>query len=359
MKPIPIILLSTLVAVCTGLAACTQSTPQPEAQDLGPTGRPLTLGIGWESVKDDTVNWDEVRERLDSTGANEITVGVGRSDFIGFPAAGQEDYWAAGVKEDEDLVQDVVDTLTRGTDRDVTLTIDVMAPTIVETNPDYVGAFADGSASKDFPSATALYRGPVGDRIESMCEAVDERYNPDAIALTELIGDTFFSPADEELFAEMTDEDEFPRHENGSVNTADDTVNDWQSQIITSVIDRCQSASGNQVVMDTRVNWQAPGENRFDSGHRYNDILDTGADLTLWVYTSLSDEEPETTGAVAEGLQERFDDSELERITLSLGLWGDLTPDQLETALEGTQGFQTSVTPLSLMTDEHWAVLKL
>ncbi|STC70248.1 hypothetical protein [Corynebacterium pilosum] len=333
-----------------GLAAC--STPNRA------TAEELTIGIGWESVSDDSVDWGEVRERLDSSDTDGITVGVGRSDFIGFPAAGQEEYWAADVKAGEDRVRDVVDTLTADTDRTVTLTIDVMAPTIVDTNPDYVGVFADGSPSEDFPSATALREGEVGDRIEAMCGAVDERYSPDAIALTELIGDSFFSPTDEQLYREMTGEPGFPRHEDGEVNTADDTLNDWQSGIITDVIERCKGAADSQVVMDARVNWDAPGENRFDSGHRYDDILATGADLTLWAYTSLSDEEPETVEAIAQGLRGRFDESEQERITLSLGLWGDLTPKQLETALGATGDFHASVTPLSLMTDRHWAVLE-
>ncbi|WP_394280531.1 hypothetical protein [Corynebacterium sp.] len=342
--------IAAIAVAGLGLASCA-SPSQAVANEL-------TIGIGWESISDDSVDWTKVREHLDASDADAITVGVGRSDFIGFPAAGQEEYWAADVEAGEDRVRDVVDTLTADTDRTVTLTIDVMAPTIVETNPDYVGAFADSSTSEDFPSATALHSGEVGDRIESMCAAVDERYSPDAIALTELIGDTFFSSADEQLYREMTGEPEFPRNDDGEVNTSDDTLNDWQSGIITDVIERCQDASGNQVVMDARVNWDAPGENRFDSGHRYDDILATGADLSLWAYTSLSDEEPETVEAIAAGLRERFDESEQDRITLSLGLWGDLTPRQLETAVGSTGDFHTSVTPLSLMTDRHWAVLE-
>ncbi|WIM68652.1 hypothetical protein QP027_04480 [Corynebacterium breve] len=321
------------------------------------TSPDLTIGIGWESVSDDSVDWKEVRSRLDEANASGVTVSVGRADFIGFPVKGQEDRWASGVSEKDDIVDDVITSLTKGTDRRVVLTIDTMAPRIVETNPKYEGVFASGEKAEDFPSATALYEGEVGEGVEKLCAATQERYSPDAIALTELIGDTFFSAADEELFKEMTGEKEFPRDDKGDIDTSDDILNDWQSEIITSVITRCQEASGGSVVMDARVNWDAPGENRFDSGHRYDDILDTGADLTLWTYTSLAQKDPQAIEEIAAGLKDRFGDEAAERFTLSVGLWGDISPKELTQSVDSAEGFPVSVTPLSLMTDKHWDAL--
>lgn len=297
---------------------------------------------------------------MDDAGIDTVTLAAGRPDFTAFPAENQEEYWGRGVTADQDPLADILDTL-RTPQRSVGITIDALAPRIVEKHDAYQAAFADGTPAEDFPSATALHEGEVGERITTLCGAVAKRYEPDYLVLTELIGEAFFSPADETLYSEMTGNDGFPRTPDGTIRTADDTLNDWQSHIITNVITRCADAADLPVEMDARVNWEHPGDNRFDSGHRYEDILATGAHLALWAYTGLEGVSPATTGDIATRLRERFDEQTLRRIRLTVGLWGDMTPEDVRTAFDAARDaapeMAMSLTPLSMMGEEHWELL--
>lgn len=286
-----------------------------------------------------------------------VNISVGRPDFIAFPSSNNEEWWGAGVRPGEDRVEDIIQRLSGNSDREVGLTIDVLAPRLVAQNSDYQGKFTNGQAAEDFPSAVALHEGVIGERITSLCAEASKRYAPDYIALTELIGDSFFNDADEDLFRTMTGESGFPRDDEGNIKVADDTLNDWQSRIITDVITRCHDASGVPIEMDARVDFEHPGANRFDSGHRYEDILATGSRLSLWAYAALEGEPPEAIGELIDGLRQRFNDEELARFTVSVGLWGDASPEEVQKSLSQGAGMNMSVTPLSMMTDRHWEAL--
>ncbi|MDN6138122.1 MAG: hypothetical protein L0L74_09405 [Corynebacterium casei] len=190
------------------------------------------------------------------------------------------------------------------------------------TPSDIAGQSADGRSSDSFPSATALHYGDVGEQIVELCRAASERYSPDRIALTELMGDAFFSDVDEELFSDMTGEDGFPRTDDDDIDTSDETVQQWQSDIVTDLISRCRSAANTEVEMDARVNWAEPGADRADSGHRYDDLLDAADHVTLWAYTGLQeDSKPKDTAKLVDALRKRYSFKELDKFTVSVGLW--------------------------------------
>lgn len=344
------------------LTACTSSvSPAPES---------LAVGIGFESVTDPETNWDEVRENFDAAGVDAFTISIGRPEWAGFAWNGQQDHWAPAIRRAEDagrdLVREAIETLSLDTDRAVTLTVDVLSPLAVSEDEELAGAFPDGSAAEAFPSATALYQGEIGDRIVAMCGAAAQRYSPDRLAITELLGDTFFADSDEELFSEMTGRDGFPRTADGEVDLTDAAVTDWQSEIVTDLIQRCGEAAEIPVEMDVRVNWEDPGAGRPDSGHRYPDIYDTGAHLTLWAYSGLAGVPAESTADLAAGMKEQFSAEELSRTTLSTGLWSEggstQSPGDLVTAVRAAASVaegpaEILITPLSMLTDEHWEAL--
>lgn len=327
----------------------------------------LSIGIGLESVTDPDIDWASVRQRFDAAGVDAFTVSVGRPEWSGFAWQGYEDRWASAIAEADDHGHDpvghIIDTLGGGTGRTVTLTIDVLSPLVVSENDELQGAFPDGSPAEDFPSATALYDGEVGKNLVDMCEAAATRYSPDRLAVTELLGDTFFSETDEDLFSEMTGQDGFPRTDDGDVDITDETVNQWQSQIITTMLDRCGDAASVEVEMDARVSWDEPASGRPDSGHRYQDIYDTGAHLTLWAYTGLSDVTPSATADLAHAMAEHYTREENGRTSISTGLWGQdddgLSPEDLVTSIGAAASVpdgppEVLVTPLSMITDAHW-----
>lgn len=177
----------SVVAALT-LVSCNQTTTE--------TVDTLAIGIGFESVTDPDTDWSKVREQFDATEVEHFTISMGRPEWIGFPWPGQQESWAPATRnaaeDDRDLLQEALDALTKDSDRSFTLTLDVLSPETVRENPQTAGAFPDGSAAESFPSASALYSGKIGDRIEQMCAAAAERYLPQRIALTELLGDTFF-----------------------------------------------------------------------------------------------------------------------------------------------------------------------
>ncbi|MDO5508578.1 MAG: hypothetical protein Q4F64_09600 [Corynebacterium casei] len=194
------------------------------------------------------------------------------------------------------------------------------------TPDDIAGQIADGRSSDSFPSATALHGGDVGGQIVELCRAASERYSPDRIALTELMGDAFFSDVDEELSSDMTGENGFPPTDEDAIDTSDETVQQWQSDIVTDLISRCRSAANTEVEMDARVNWAEPGSARADSGHRYGDLLEAADHVTLWAYTGLQeDSKLKDTAKLVDILRKRYSFKELDKFTVSVGLWSSST----------------------------------
>ena len=64
------------------------------------------------------------------------------------------------------------------------------------------------------------------------------------------------------------------------------------------------------------------------------------------------------THDVAAKLKDRFDNRERERITLTVGLWGDMSHRDVKQALRSGEGFDMSLTPMSMMDDKHWEILE-
>lgn len=213
------------------------------------------------------------------------------------------------------------------------------------TPDDIAGQIADGRSSDSFPSATALHYGDVGEQIVELCRAASERYSPDRIALTELMGDAFFSDVDEELFSDMTGEDGFPRTDDDDIDTSDETVQQWQSDIVTDLISRCRSAANTEVEMDA-------------ADH-----------VTLWASTGQQeDSKPKDTAKPVDALRKRYSFKELDKFTVSVGLWPSsndeeiavYSPSDTAKAAKAARKGPSSVliTPLSMMTQENWKELE-
>lgn len=331
----------------------------------------LAVGIGMESLG--STDFDKIRKNFDSAGVSEFSLAVGRGEWVAFPWEDHSDVWSglAERADDEgtDPVAEALTALTDGTERQFTLTIDVLSPSAIEEDSDNAGRFADGRSSDSFPSATALHDGDVGEQIVELCRAASERYSPDRIALTELMGDAFFSEVDEELFSDMTGEDGFTRTDDGDIDTSDETVQQWQSEIVTGLISRCRSAANTEVEIDARVNWGEPGADRADSGHRYDDLLDAADHVTLWAYTGLQeDSKPKDTAKLVDALRKRYSFNKLSDFTISVGLWtfsddeddAVYSPKDTAKAAKAARKGPSSVlvTPLSMMTQEHWDELE-
>ncbi len=361
------LIISGLGILALQLDASPKSEAARKADARGPAG--LIVGIGFESLFDKEIDWSEIRHDLDETGAEGVTLAIGRPEWLGFPWEGREELWSTPAQRaDTDRVHMIAEELVSGTERDLTLTIDILAPKLIESDSDAAGVFADGEVSDNFVSATALHEGTLADAITDLCGEAASRYSPDRIALTELMGDSFFGSADEKLYSEMTGNEGFPHTEAGDIDIADPELQEWQVGIISTVVERCADAAddlGVAVDTDVRANWDQPGADRLDSGHSYQALFDAGDYLTIWAYYGLDGRPADELEDLNLGLVERFSDDDLNRITLSIGLWGEnseeaVSPKELSAGMESAERGvgNISVTPMSLMTEEHWDVLR-
>ena len=341
---------------------------------LSPAIRPdLTLGIGYETVKDPETDWVALAAHLTEAQATGVTISVGRPEWVLFDWAGHEDAWAS---DGEDLVAAAISALDAGADgsRELTLVIDTLAPLMIAEDPQLAAIGPDGEASDSFPGAAALATGPVGDQIVALCETTAERYRPDRIALTELMIDNSFSDDDFELWQEMTGNHDWPRDEGGDIDTDADEIAQWRSAVISGLVNRCAQAAAEHDValdMDVRANWRDPSGDRALSGHIYTELIKVTDYLTVWNYFALSGRDPSYSEQLTAGLAETLGD-DLDAVTMCVGLWtnGDeatgadrdnaLSPADMVAGLaaSATNGVRTvSVIPVSMMTDEHWAAL--
>lgn len=362
------IVLVVLVAAAATLWAVRALRPEPTAR--------LSVGIGMESLAD--TNFDDVARHFDAAGVSEFSLAIGRGEWVAFPWEGHDEYWSGIATQADETGTDPVDAAVSalreapgGWQRDVTLTIDALAPATISEDSDYAGEFSDGEQSDSIPSAYALEEGQVGEDIVALCGETANRYEPTRIALTEVFGDAFFSAKDEELYSEMTGNDGFPRTAEDDIDTRDASLHQWQSDIITGLIERCGDAAGVPVEIDSRVNWDDLGEDNTDNGNLYGELLDHAGRVSLWAYMGLNDAEPGSTKQLVQRLRERFGEEELNRFTISVGLWasGDDHGSDAEDATYSAEDMRTAVdkaaagpglvavTPLSKMTQEHWDAL--
>ncbi len=324
----------------------------------------LIVGIGFESLFDDSVDWPQIRENFDRAGVTGFTLSVGRTEWLAFPWEGHEQQWSSQARKHKgDRIAEIIGFLTADFPREVSLVIDALAPLNIARDPANGGSFANGVASPEFPSATALSLGCIGRKIVELAEEVARRYKPDRIELTELIGDVFFNGDDENLFRNVAGSPGFRRGADGHISITNTRLCKWQAEMVTDMARRCIeviSPHGVGFGLDVRVNWRSPGADRLDSGHAYKKLLDADSSLTIWAYFGTENLPASATAALVSGLNSRFSPEEIGRITLSIGLWGNdatISPAELSRALDTTGQLTVSITPMSLMTPQHWAAI--
>lgn len=331
------------------------------------------VGIGYEDVVRDDLSWRDVDDRLRRVGATGVTIGVGRAEWVAFPWPAHEAAWSAPVQRTgTDYVQRAVDAL-RGsgpTARSITLTIDVLAPRRILTDPSQAAVSAAGVPSTVLLGPAAL-AGEAGEAIGDLCDGVASRYRPDRIALAELFIDGGYGAKDLEAFGRATGRSDWPRNDDGSIAVNDAELLAWRTSIITAVAQKCAErtrAHGVPLDVDVRSDREGVG-GRPDSGQDYRALLRVADRLTVWNYFGLDDHTAADSRRLTSDLAAALGPADLHRVTVSVGLWaltptggrGALAPDDLAAGLvaSGSHGVDSvSATPMSLFTDAHWAALE-
>lgn len=356
----------TTTSLVAGLAACGDS-------DSGADGDPATsvpappdraIAFGFEDVVNTDTDWAENRARLDRIGATAVSLSVGRPDWMAMPWS-EHAGWEASVVEETGR-DFLAEALTELSGLETTLVVDTLAPRAIERDASVAGEASDGEASEDFPSVSALDGGAYGEQLTAVCIEAARRYRPARIALTELMfDDATFGDADLAHFREHTGNDEFPTTTGGDIDLGHPDIARWRSGALSRLLGRIAEGLVEHDVLldiDVRAPWSDPSDDRAESGHDYDVLLESADRLVVWNYFGLQDDiDPAYGREVADSLKERFGD----RFVMSTGLWasGDkvVSPDDMVASLRAVAGVgapAVSVTPASLMTRRHWNALE-
>ena len=346
--------LSVLALAATGCAGARGPTA-PAAE--------RTVGVGYETVVEAASSLPELARRLDDVDANSVTISVGRLDWTAF-------HWDAHPEVEavpgRDHVAESIKALGTGADgkkRRITLTIDLLIPGWINTNPGVAGINFDGTRSKDFASVSALTTGPVGKRLVDFVAEVTRRYQPDAVALTELMFDNnTYGGDDRESYLLTSGGTDWPRLANGDIDVAHPSLGAWRSKSVATLVAKAAAAAhanGAILDMDVRAPWHDPGGDRPESGHDYG-LLAAAADrLVVWDYFGLNDAAPAYSAELARAMAKRPG-----KFAISVGMWatdGSISAAELADALAASVSGGASavaVTPSSMLDDDAWQALK-
>ncbi len=331
-----------------------------------PTERMVNLGFE-DVVSDDPHHLRKLAAKIDEVDATAVSISVGRADWVAFPWADREDSQAEAVRSTgRDYVAEAIRELEidkAGDKRDIVLTIDALLDRALTANPELAGIDPQGQHSESFPSLTALRTGNAGRNLIELAATLASRYRPSAINLTELMFDDHtFGGDDLADFKASTAAADWPRTPDGSIDVASPAIVRWRAAAMAEFTQRVNAAVkpfGVGVEMDVRAPLRDASADRAESGHDYDLLLQSVDRLHVWEYVGLRSESSPETRKLAQALQTRARD----RTSISVGLWsqdGVIPADRFREALtEAAAGGagSVSVTPASLMTDQHWATL--
>ena len=382
--PIILTALAVVAAVIAAIALGPQvaaqfgwnaSLPTMRATVAPAITRSVSIDFGY--ITDPKTDWAAIDRRLDQAGVTTVNLNAGRVEFTAFdwsasPAAAAEagtDHLAVAAR--------ALNTGPQGQQRPVNLIVDAYVPEWIKSDPSIAGVSANGRAARYTASATQLAEGAVGQRLADYVAALGQRYDPNRIELTELFLDTYSFGADDlQLFRRLTGAADWPRNDDGSIDTSSSEIGLFRSQAIAKLLTRVRTAldavregAGRDIelAMDVRINWDDLAGGPAISGQAYRTLMPTRAMLQPWVYLGLANKQPQDVVRFTEAL--KSDGLDTTKFVMSVGLWrgpanaeppGRITPDTLEGAVRAaaTNGVRdVNVTPYSLMTDDHWTAL--
>ncbi|MEO3934711.1 hypothetical protein WMO79_18085 [Micrococcaceae bacterium Sec7.4] len=353
--------LGLLSVLALAVTSCSGPLEGPAGQAAPPAER--TVGVGYETVVDSADTLPVLAKRLDEVNANSVTISVGRLDWTAFPWAAHPELEAVPGRDHAAEAIKALGTGSDGKKRRITLTVDLLIPGWISTNPGLAGINFDGTRSADFASVTALATGPVGERLVEFVAEVTKRYQPDAVALTELMFDNnTYGGDDRDSYMRASGTTDWPRLANGDIDVDHPGIASWRSTALASVVAKAATAAhanGATLDMDVRAPWDDPAGDRPESGHDYGMLASAADRLVVWNYFGLNDKEPGYSAALARGMAQRSG-----KFVISVGMWatgGSISAADLAAGLEASvAGGATAVavTPSSMLDDDAWRALR-
>ena len=354
-------LLALLSVLALALTSC--SGPQTATAGQAAPADERTVGVGYETVVDAPHTLPALARRLDEVNANSVTISVGRLDWTAFPWAAHPELEASPGRDHAAEAIKILGTGSNGKKRRITLTVDLLVPGWISKNPGVAGINFDGTRSRDFASVSALTSGPVGERLVEFVGEVTKRYQPDAVALTELMFDNnTYGGDDRDSYLLASGASDWPRLADGDIDVGHPSIASWRSEALASVVSRAAAAAhenGASLDMDVRAPWDDPAGDRPESGHDYGLLASAADRLVVWNYFGLNAKPPGYSGDLARAMAQRSG-----KFVISVGMWatdGSISAADLAAGLAASvEGGATAVavTPSSMLDDDDWQALR-
>ncbi|MEU2200180.1 hypothetical protein [Isoptericola sp. NPDC019482] len=353
-------------------------------EDVPPTMRPAvapveehSVSVDFGIVTDPGTDWAAIDRHLDAVGATGVDLNAGRVEFTAFDWPAHPEVAAEPGTDHLSRAARALHETADGTAREIGLIVDAYVPEWIKADPSIAGVSADGRRSPYRASASELATGEVGDRLVEYVTDLGERYDPSRIAVTELFLNHYsFGDDDLALYREMTGADDWPRDADGQIDDDAPELGTWRSEVLAGLLARMRAGldgvregRGEQIelAMDVRVDWDDPAAGVPSSGHDYEILLGSADRLVVWAYVGPPDRTPADVERLTGALQTAGYD--MSRFTMSVGLWaGSADADPPRAIAPGLMGetveaaathgiTDVNVTPLSHLSDAHWAIL--
>lgn len=362
-SPSPPHVVQPVVKTCPGVT----EAPSPDPAGI-PASRAINVGVE-DLVNPTAGHLEALAQRLDQVNANVVSITVGRLDWIEFPWPGHEDQLASDVIDTgRDYVGEAISAFrcdADGRQRTIVLGIDVLLGRSLGKDGLVGGRSQDGVDSELFASVATWRTSDLAERLTELAEELATRYHPEVINITELFFD-LYTYGDDDLadFQATTGLADWPRGEDGRVDTNDPAVGAWRTEVAVSVlapIAEVLAPLGVALTADVRAPFTAEVLTRADIGQGYPELLEHVASLNVWDFPGV-DRRPEALTAA--DLGPLVFDSAPDRYSLEIGVWsgpGVISADVLRRELTGANATgmrSVSVTPASRMTEELWGVVE-
>lgn len=342
-----------LVVMLTLLSALSQAQPM------------RAIGLDFPQLSLAKKAFATYTQKLCDTGFNTVGITAGRLDWTYFRWAEHEAYWSNEVSSQQrDLVRDALGSLKQcKTIDNLSLIVDVFAPRYIEAHPESA-TFTYQAERLDYQvSSLELAEGHYGERLLEMLDYLAANFPVDSISLTELFYyQEGYSTAERESYKAFSGHADWPRTAKGEIDIDAASIGIWRSSLVSRFVAKAAQIvqkHGKKLLVDVRISWDDLANQGRRFGQDYPQLLEHADALVLWVYLGLNSETPE----ILRSLQEAYEPF-ADRLIISIGLWDNkrpsLDPELLKRflALADDLEFDVWITPSSLMTKEHYEVVR-
>jgi hypothetical protein len=350
----------------TTVPTSTAALPLVTATLPSPTAVPVpirAMRVDYKNMENSRTEVAAYEQKMKAAGINMVALGAGRVEWTYFKWADHQANWSNDVKS-TGLDFLALDTAQFGKWAQISAVVDVLSPNYIKANPGTAAISYLGKASTDLVSTNELVNGKYGQMLMDMVQYIAANYPVNSISITELFYHTDgYGPDDKALYLAYSGRKDWPRQNNGLIDTNDPSIGDWRTHALDVYLDKLVAIShkyGRQFFLDVGLSLDNLTKMTNEHGTNYKVVLEHTDRIVVWGYYDLDEYDPSYFQTIAKFLLQFG----TQHVILSIGLWDDKYPvtpaDRMKAAILATQLGGISniwITPGTLMTAAHWQVL--